>query len=432
MTTVSTRCIRALGVLLVIAGLSAGALAQVEIEVWHSMPAGAATEIWRKIVDRFNAENPDIIVRDTNVGGYTTGYEKAVVAWAGGSPPNIMHLEQARNTTFIDEGLVLPLEPFIEKDPTFSIDDFYPTMLGVFTYDRDGRLYGMPFNTSTPVNYIRTDLFVKAGLDPNLPPRTWNDILEYSRKLTRDTDSDGKPDTFGTSFYSWGWMFEAWLGQNGGRVLNEDETRFLLNSPEAIGMLEFTQQLVHQYRVADYGGGASYFYVGRVAMTEGSTASLANHIREAEERGYTLGVAPLACNVECYAPIGGGGFVIFNTGTDEQKEAAWRFLSYISSPEVYAEFARATGYMVARRSAFELLLDWFIEEPRARVTYDQIEYAHARPQVPFWEVMHDYYGKIYQVQMVQNGDFRPVLEEATQVGNQLLAEWLAKREQRSR
>lgn len=409
-----------------------GALAQVEIEVWHSMPAGAATEIWRQLVDRFNEQNPDIIVRDINVGGYTTGYEKAVVAWAGGAPPNIMHLEQARNTTFIDEGLVLPLEPFIEKDPTFPEDDFIPTMRNVFTYDRDGRLDGIPFNTSTPVNYIRRDLFEQAGLDPDRPPRTWEEILEFSRKLTRDTNNDGDPDTFGTSFYSWGWMFEAWLGQNGGRVLNEDGTRFLLNSPEAIGMLEFTQKLVHEHRVADYGGGASYFYVGRVAMTEGSTASLQNHIRQAEDLGYSLGVAPLACNVECYAPIGGGGFVIFDTGTAEQKEASWRFLSYLSSPEVYAEFAKGTGYMVARRSAFEELQDYFLEEPRARVTYDQIDYAYPRPQVPFWETMHGYYGKIYQVQMVQNGDFRPVLEEATQVGNQLLAEWLEKRAQRDR
>ena len=47
------------------------------------------------------------------------------------------------------------------------------------------------------------------------------------------------------------------------------------------------------------------------------------------------------------------------------------------------------------------------------MTYDQIDYAYPRPQVPFWETMHGYYGKIYQVQMVQNGDFRPVLEEAT-------------------
>ena len=165
-------------------------------------------------------------------------------------------------------------------------------MRNVFTYDRDGRLYGIPFNTSTPVNYIRRDLFEQAGLDPDRPPRTWEEILEFSRKLTRDTNNDGDPDTFGTSFYSWGWMFEAWLGQNGGRVLNEDGTRFLLNSPEAIGMLEFTQKLVHEHRVADYGGGASYFYVGRVAMTEGSTASLQNHIRQAEDLGYSLGVAP--------------------------------------------------------------------------------------------------------------------------------------------
>lgn len=430
MLRITNRRIAATSIMFLIILVSSAALAQVEIEVWHSMPAGAATDIWRSVIERFNAENPDIIVRDVHVGGYTTGYEKAVVAWAGGAPPNIMHLEQARNTTFIDQGLVLPLEPLIERDPTFSADDLIPTMRAVFTYDRDGHLYGLPFNTSTPVNYYRIDLFEQAGLDPSLPPATWTDILEYSRKLTRDTNNDGQNEAFGTSFYSWGWMFEAWLGQNGGRVLNEDGTAFMLNSPQAIEMLDFTQQLVHQYQVADYGGGASFFYTGRVAMTEGSTASLQNHINQARDRGYPLGVAPLACNVECYAPVGGGGFVMFDTGTDAQKEASWRFLSYVASPEIYAEFARSTGYMVARRSAFEELQDFFLEEPRARVTYDQIDYAYSRPQVPFWETMHDYYGQIYQVQMAQNGDFRPVLETATQHGNQLLAEWLAERAER--
>lgn len=416
--------------LAILAVFGAVASGQTVIEVWHSMPAGAATEIWNKIVADFNEKHPDIHVDDIHVGSYTAGFEKAQVAWAGGSPPNIAMLEQARNTVFIDEGLVLPLEPFIENDPTISLDDLVPSLREAFTYDRDGRLYGMPFNTSTPVNYYNIDLFEQSGLDPSSGPSTWDEILEYSRKLTMDKSGDGEPDQFGTSFYSWGWMFEAWLGQNGGRVLNEDGTEFLLNSPEAIEMLEFTQALVHDHRVADYGGGASFFYTERVAMTEGSTASLQNHINQAEENGFRLGVSPLACNVECYAPIGGAGFVIFDTGTDAEQQAAWEFLSYLASPEVYAEFAMNTGYMVARLSAFRMLSDFFRDEPRARVTYDQIDYAYSRPQVPFWEVMHKEYGKIYTAQFAENGDFRPALENATRLGNELLKEWLEARENR--
>lgn len=427
MTAKRKRLLTGMAVGLLLTVFAAISSAQVVVEVWHSMPAGAATEIWKKVVADFNAQHPDIRVEEIHVGSYTAGAEKAQVAWAGGSPPNIVMLEQARNTTFIDQGLVLPLEPFIEADPTISLDDLVPSLREAFTYDRDGRLYGMPFNTSTPVNYYNMDLFSQVGLDPNIAPRTWDEILGFSRRLTRDTTGDGKPDRFGTSFYSWGWMFEAWLGQNGGRVLNADGTQFLLNSPESISMLEFTQSLVHQYRVADFGGGASFFYSERVAMTEGSTASLQNHINEAAKNNYTLGVAPLACNVECYAPIGGAGFVIFDTGTEAQKQAAWKFLSFLASPEVYAEFAMSTGYMVARRSAFELLQDFFHEEPRARVTYDQIGYAYARPQVPFWELMHTEYGKIYKVQMEQNGDFRQALENATRLGNELLKEWLDSR-----
>src|SRR5690625_2650495 len=87
--------------LAILAVFGAVASGQTVIEVWHSMPAGAATEIWNKIVADFNEKHPDIHVDDIHVGSYTAGFEKAQVAWAGGSPPNIAMLEQARNTVFI-------------------------------------------------------------------------------------------------------------------------------------------------------------------------------------------------------------------------------------------------------------------------------------------------------------------------------------------
>lgn len=399
--------------------------AQTTVTFYEALPAGAATRIMDTLVAEFEAANPDIIVEVVRSGGYTPTLEKTLVAYAGGAAPNLVMIEQAQGFGFLMEGLFLPMDDFIANDPTFSLDDLYPGIRDHLTWN--DQIWGMPYNISTPVIYYNRDLFEQSGLKAEAPT-TWDGILETTRRIARDTTGDGEIDVWGLDFYQWGWLFEAWIGQNGARVVNEAGTEFTLNSQAAIEAMEFTQALVQEHRVARSGTGYPDFWNGKLGMTERSTASLANNIDNANTSGFDLGVAPLACNVECFAPIGGGNLHMMNTGTQAERQATWRFVSFLIEPDNLARFGAATGYMAGRRTAIQstYLQDHFADEPRAIITYEQLNHASARAKVPVWT---DMTRPLQQMGTRQHRDGANVVEELNELarlGNQLLQEWHAK------
>ena len=408
----------ALGLVVLLSGAALG----VSITVWHSMTT-TQQDLLEEITEDFRRVYPDIEVELVYAGGYVDTMEKALTAHAAGAGPHVLQLEQTRSAVFYYSGALLSIDEFIDGPDGIDLSDFSPTMLGAVTYD--GKLYGLPYNVSTPLLYYNRGLFLESGLSGDAP-RTTQELFEFARKITRDTDGDGNPDIYGFDFYEWGWLFEAWIGRRGGRVLNDDLTAFTFNSQEAVEIMEFAQEMVNQHQVARAPGNYSQFWNGTLAMRELSTASLANNIRSAAEHGMDMAVAPLVCDVECYAPIGGGNFFLMNTGTREQQEAAWKYLRFITNTENLARFSAGSGYMAGRRSAFEhpILLEKFLEQPEFRVTYEQMDTAYPRPKVPFWQSdVAPLLTGFFRVQFAENGNVRQYLDQAVEKANQRLMEW---------
>ena len=139
---------------------------------------------------------------------------------------------------------------------------------------------------------------------------------------------------------------------------------------------------------------------------------------------------PLPAFEEAYVPIGGAKL------HDARHGDGSRAASDLGVPEVHqssrnqARFAVATGYMVSRRSALETdtWRNFIIDEPRAQVTYMQVNVAHPRPQLPFWdEIQQRLRDELSDVMYRDNGNFVPVLEEIVRYGNMKMAEWNASR-----
>lgn len=415
-------------VLAVVCAAPVGTAAQTKITVLHAMPAGPPTEIFEQLIREFDEAHPDITVEVTWGGGYGETLEKAQVAWASGLAPNIVHIEQMQSFALMLRGHFVPLDPFIESDPTISLEDFYPPMLE--TVSHAGVTYGIPYNTSTPLVYLNRDVFREAGLDP-VAPKTWDEFLEAAQRMTRDTSGDGVPDVWGTDqTKAWDWLFDAWIGQNGARMTNADGTRYTFNSPEAVEAMEFYQSMMHESRVIHYPGvSVARFNSGVAGMIMRSTANLANRLHEAKEAGTDVTVGMLPCHVECFVPIGGGNLFMFNTGTDAEKEAAWKLLSYVASAENLARFSSGSGYMSGRLSSVvtDIMQGKFAEQPEFWVTYDQLQHAHARPQVPDWPLVNDKIANdLARLMFVENGNVRDKLDEIVAYGNTILDDWFAR------
>lgn len=397
------------------------ALAQTEIEVWFSLSQDYGQPEFQEFVDEFNAQQDEVQVEAVYTGGYTDTLRRAEAALASGNPPEISMFEQTRGAGFVDAGAILPLGDLLDEDPEVDRDDFFERLMS--TCRIDGQLWCIPYNTSTPLIYYNADMFREVGLDPEEDvPTTWQELLEIGPEFAQE-GAGGELErwAFGLRTNP-GWMFDAWLGQAGGSFLNEEGDEFVFNNEQALAMTDFWQEMIEQDVAVPMGTSQTYdeFFAGNQAMVFQSTALLESYLEQAD---FDIGVAPLWCGEECYAPIGGANFYIFDVGDEERHQAAWTFLKWATSPEMGARFSAATGYHAPRVDSLEtsIMEERFEERPEARVTYEQMrEHGNARTLVPFWGEVHNLLTVATEQMLLEGVPPQQALDEAVAEANRLL------------
>src|SRR5690606_2917972 len=180
---------------------------------WHAM-GGSAGEAVQRLVDRFNAAQDKVVVEAAYQGTYDDALQKLKAA--GPEGPTIVQVYEIGSRFMIDSGMITPMQNFIDADG-FSTEDFEPNILGYYTFE--GKLYSMPFNTSTPIVYYNKDAFREVGLDPERPPRTFEEFQEYARRLTV---TKGGETRFGVGIALYGWFFEQFLAVQGAHYVDND------------------------------------------------------------------------------------------------------------------------------------------------------------------------------------------------------------------
>lgn len=252
---------------------------------------------------------------------------------AGGTPPDVFFLNEKFILRFAEKGVIQSLNPFIKKDPSFDIEDFFPQILNAVKYE--GHLYQMPFFFSTVALFYNKNLFDDAGVEYPNENWTWKTFLEAAKKLTKDIDQDGKPDIYGYAIVPWLNRWAIWVWQNGGEVFSPDGKRCLLNTPEAIEAIQFYADLANVYRVSppisytkehDVN---SLFVMGRIAMTSMSRFQIAVFRKI---KGFEWDAAPLPRGRRRATTFIVGGNVMSSDSKDPQK--AWELIKYLSSKEV--------------------------------------------------------------------------------------------------
>jgi sn-glycerol 3-phosphate transport system substrate-binding protein len=398
------------GAFLVALVLSLSYAQPVQIEAWHSLGTNFGGPEFEALVAEFNQAQDEIQVEVVYAGEYTPALQRAQAALAAGNPPHVVMFEQTRGAGFVDAQAIMPLGDFIATDSEVTMEDFFDRLL--LACDYDGTLYCLPYNTSTPLIYYNADIFREAGLDPDTDaPTTWEELLEVGPQLSVVNDQ-GQLERWALGLAtSPGWLFDAWLGQAGGRIFNDEA---------GIEVAEFWLELVERDIAVASDSQTEDFFAGRQAMILASTANLENYFTQAD---FDLRAATLWCHSECYAPIGGGNFYIMDTGSEAERQAAWEFLKWVAAPEQSARFAAATGYMAPMPAALETetLQARFEQLPEARLTYDQMSsHGYPRTLVPFWNEVHSAYGTATEEILLAGTDPQRALDIAAQEANRLL------------
>src|SRR3990172_3213196 len=157
----------------------------VNITFWHSMTA-ANEETLTRLADKFNASQERAHVSLAFQGSYTDSLNKVLASLGSGDLPALVQLEDTATRRLVDSDAFVPVKEFIDEED-YDLSDFYPSIIDFYT--ADGKLWPMPFNVSNPVLYYNAKAFEEVGLDPEKPPRTVDEIREYSEKLLKKDDS---------------------------------------------------------------------------------------------------------------------------------------------------------------------------------------------------------------------------------------------------
>lgn len=363
--------------------LTTSAQAATQLTMYYPVSVGGPlTKVVDKLVAGFEQTHPDIDINAIYAGNYDDARVKALSALKSGKPAQLSVMFSIDVHELMDQNAIVAFDDLVKTESDKKwLHSFYPGLMENGTVD--GKVYGIPFQRSTIVMYYNKDAFRQAGLDPNKPPQTWDELVKDGQKLTQ-RDSEGKVKRWGVMIPSTGypyWMFGALDKENGQVLMNSAGNKVNFDTPEAIEALSYWKNLSAQYHVMpagiiDWGTLRQNFLQQKTAIMWHSTGNLTAVKKNAN---FDFGVAMLPKHTSFGSPTGGGNFYVFKQSTPEQRQAALQFIRYMTAPEQAAQWSIATGYMGVSPAAYQTpaLKQYVAEFPPARVARDQLKYATA-------------------------------------------------------
>lgn len=427
---------------LAVALSASSSLAATEITWWHAM-GGELGQKLEEITRKFNESQSDYVVTPVYKGNYAETLTAAIAAFRANQQPAIVQVfEVGTGTMMAARGAVYPVYKLMaDQGEAFDPKSFLAPVTGYYS-DTDGNILSLPFNSSTPILYYNKDVFKKAGLDPEVAPKTWKEVEEFSKKIV----SSGAAKCGFTS----GWI--TWVQTENLSALHDKPFGTLQNGFGGFGT-EFTfngpLQVKHWANLKKwqdeglfkYGGpvggdqAATMFYAQECAITMTSSAGRAGVINNAKD--FTPGFAPLPYyDDEIQEPknsiIGGATLWVLNGKDDATYKGVAKFFTYLSAPEVQAGWHQFTGYLPITNAAYDLgqKQGYYEKNPGSDVAIEQI--TRGTPSENSKGVR---FGNFTQVRTVVDEEFQALLagkkdakqalDAAVERGNQLLREFEA-------
>jgi sn-glycerol 3-phosphate transport system substrate-binding protein len=356
---------------------------QINLTMYYPVAVGGPlTKVVDSMVDAFEAENSNINVNAIYAGNYNDTRVKALAALNAGESVQTSVMFSIDLLALKSSDVIRPFDDFVKtEDDQKWLDSFYPALMANGMLD--GKTYGIPFQRSTIVMYYNKDAFREVGLDPEQPPKTWDEMADVAGKLVKKSEN-GDTSRWGLMIPSTGypyWMFGALAKQQGETLMNNDGTTVNFNSERMIEALQYWRDLGSKYKVMpqgtiEWGTLRQEFLEQNTAMMWHSTGNLTAVMDNAT---FDVGVAQLPAHVEAGSPTGGGNFYLINSGTEEEQQAAYRLVKFMTSPESSAQWSIATGYVGISPASYDTPeMKQHVENlPQALVARDQLKVATA-------------------------------------------------------
>lgn len=361
------------------------AQAQVTVKFWHAM-SGKRIELLKNLSRDFEKSHPGIKVDVQYTGSYNDTLNKTIAAIRAGQAPHVFHLYEIGTRGMIDGGMVVPIDDLAKGRINWK--DYIDVVVSYYTVD--GKVYSMPFNSSTPILFYNKSFFQKAGLDPNRPPDTWGRVEKMGKQII-----DRKVAEFGVVWNLHSWYFEQFHAVMGANLANNNNgrsglpTKVLINRKPGVRIMKWWTDMEKKKIFANVGRGWSNhrkaFISGQAAMMMSSTSDVTMMEKAFAEKGWKLGAAyiPRPDNTRrTGAIIGGGTLWITKDHPGKELEAAFQFVKWMSEPPQQVRWHKGTGYFPIHKGARKLLEQegWFRKYPNFATAFQQLK--DSKPGTP--------------------------------------------------
>ncbi len=352
----------------------------VEITFWHTMTReNEATLI--SLTDEFNSAQSDVRVSLVNNTSYEDNLEKFRTGLGTDELPDIIQLGETSLQQVIDSQAVLPAQACVDADD-YDLSDFLPRVTDYYTVEND--LWAMPFNVSNPLLYYDKNAFRDAGLDPERPPATLDEVREYAEQIK----ASGYP--YGLALKVDAFFFEQLLGKadvpyvNNGNGRRERSTAVNFDNKSGQEIFTWMSDMVADgLAITSPRTGPdqvnNFFAVGneQAEMTIDTTAALgiiSQVLGTGQYANVELAVGPMPGSDKGGTIVGGAALFLVNQSPPAKQAAAWEYAKFLNTPESVAEWSAGTGYIPTRESAIDqpVLQERWAADPEFRVAYDQL------------------------------------------------------------
>jgi multiple sugar transport system substrate-binding protein len=354
----------------------------VDVQFWHAM-SGAQRATLEQISTAFNSSQSNVTVHLQPYDNYNVLNTKTLAALAAGAPPDAAQCYENWAAKYNQSNAIVDITPYIDaKDGISASDlkDYYPSLVA------DGKLSGkqlmFPFNKSTNVLYYNPDLLSAAGI--SAPPATWDEFFADAQKLTKSDGSQWGTDWAGSSEGVW----ESMLFDNGGSLVNKDQSKATFNSDAGVSAIQKWHDAVAKgYAHVQQGFGDEDDFGARKIAFFVNTSAGYSFVQKSVGGKFQLKVAPVPSGPKgSHVPLYGTNVCIFAKAPKDVQQGAFQFIKFFTNKQNTELWSQKTGYMPVRQSAYnEMLTTVFQQDPNLKVAPDHLQNAFGGPTIAVWD-----------------------------------------------
>ena len=404
---------------------------RVEVVFWHSFVSSTVPAL-NDLIAKFEKENPGIHIKAQYIPTGDALIQKLITAIQSKTAPDISWLHSDFMEDLVGADAIYKMDDFINGDDGISeedLNDIYPA-LRVYASWR-GTMYSMPMEATNLALLYNKDMFRAAGLDPEHPPKNWDELKEYTKKLTLDKNNDGTFEQVGffvPIFPAAGpqgpwmvWQFMPYLWQAGGYLIDTAQTHVMYNQEPGVEALSLWKQMYLEQKLSSFTTDFDVAFASkRLAMAMDGPWDLPRFKDLLQNLNWAF--APLPAGPKKQATVVGGEYLAIFKQSKHPKEA-WKFLKWMIKPEVQAFWAMKSGYLPIRHAVHDVpeFQKYLEENPNFKVFVDQMDVGQAQRMIDYGALqVTQNISQALEKATLGNIDVKKALDEAAAKSNKAI------------